>query len=80
MEAEVTLETRRGMFSGAFVADDWIDATAENFPGQPTLSGRLGFIGREAPMKVAEHYVGKQVPDFLRKRGASNPIRYSWTD
>lgn len=78
MEAEVILATRRGMILGAFVAHDWIDATAENFPGQPTLPGRLGFIGREAPKEVAQHYVGKQVPDFLRKRGAANPVRYSW--
>lgn len=78
MEAEVILATRRGMILGAFVADNWIDATADNFPGLPTLPGRLGFIGREAAQEVAKLYVGKQVPHFLRKRGASNPIRYSW--
>ncbi len=78
MEAEVILATQRGVILGAFVADDWLEATPENFPGQPPLPGRLGFVGREAPREVAELYVGKQVPDFLRKRGAANPVRYSW--
>jgi len=78
-QAEVILATVRGLIVGAFVADDWLDATAANFPGREDVPDRLGFIGREAPPEMQELYVGKRVPDEFRKRGAANPIKYSWT-
>lgn len=79
-EAEVILATERGLIIGAFVADEWLDATVENFPGMTEDSpGRLGFVGREAPPEVQALYVGRRVPDEFRKRGAANPIRYTWT-
>jgi len=79
MQAEVVLATQRGMIVGAFVADDWLPATAENFPGHPDAPGRLAFIGEEAPADIQELYVGKRVPDKYRKPGAANPIKYTWT-
>lgn len=79
MQAEVILATLRGLIVGAFVADDWLPATAENFPGHPDAPGRLAFIGRKAPSDIRELYVGKRVPDEYRKRGAANPIKYTWT-
>jgi hypothetical protein len=77
-QAEVILATRQGLIVGAFVADDWLDATAANFPGREDVSGRLGFVGREAPADIKALYVGKRVPDEYRKRGAANPIKYTW--
>jgi len=78
-QAEVILATLQGLIVGAFVADNWFDATGANFPGREDVPGRLGFVGREAPADIKELYVGKRVPDEYRKRGAANPIKYSWT-
>jgi hypothetical protein len=77
-EAEVILATMQGLIVGAFVADDWLDATSTNFPGREEAPGRLGFVGAEAPIDIRRHYVGKRVPDEYRKRGAANPIKYTW--
>ncbi len=79
MQAEVILATLRGLIVDAFVADDWLPATAVNFPGHEDAPGRLAFVGREAPAELRAEYVGKRVPDEYRKRGASNPIKYTWT-
>jgi len=35
VEAEVVLATLQGLIVGAFIADDWLEATPENFPGGP---------------------------------------------
>ena len=80
-EAEVILATMQGLIVGAFVADDWLEATAANFPGRAEgngVPGRFGFVGREAPDDIKKLYIGKRVPDSYRKRGAANPIKYSW--
>jgi hypothetical protein len=78
MQAEIILATLQGLIVGAFIADDWLDATAENFPGRVDMRGRLGFVGREAPQEIKNFYVNKSVPDEYRKRGAANPIKYTW--
>lgn len=78
MQAEVILATLQGLIVGAFIADDWLDATSENFPGRADMLGRLGFVGREAPQAIKSLYVNKSVPDEYRKRGAANPIKYTW--
>ena len=77
-QVEVILPTVQGLIVGAFVADDWLEATAANFPGREEVSGRLGFVGREASAEIRVLYVGKRVPDAYRKRGAANPIKYTW--
>jgi hypothetical protein len=79
MQAEVILATLRGLIVGAFIADDWLPATAADFPGHEDAPGRLAFLGREAPAELRAQYVGKRVPDEYRKRGAANPIKYTWT-
>lgn len=79
-QAEVILATLQGLIVGAFVADDWLEATAANFPGRADAApGRLGFVGHEAPANIKALYVGKRVPDEYRKRGAANPIKYTWS-
>lgn len=40
--------------------------------------GRFGFVGAEAPDDIKKLYIGKRVPDSYRKRGAANPIKYTW--
>lgn len=78
LKAEVILATMQGLVVGAFVADDWLPATSANFPGREDVPGRLGFVGREAPPEISQLYVGRRVPDEYRKRGAANPIKYTW--
>jgi hypothetical protein len=81
-QAEVILATVQGLIVGAFVAHDWLEATAENFPGLAEgdgVSGRFGFVGQEAPDAMKKLYIGKRLPDAYRKRGAANPIKYTWT-
>lgn len=78
MHAEVILATQQGLIIGAYVAEQWLPSTPENFPGFPAAEGRWGFVGREAPKEIVDLYLQKRVPDGMRKRGAANPIRYSW--
>ena len=75
-KAEVILATYQGEIKAAFIADEWLATTSENFPDRKTSPGRFGFIGREASPDIQKLYVGKRVPDELRKRGVANPIRY----
>jgi hypothetical protein len=77
-EADVILATVQGVIRGAFIADEWLEATSSNFPGRRDAPGRFGFNGREAPEHIAREYVGKRVPDEYRKKGAANPIKYAW--
>jgi len=77
-KAQVILATRQGLIVGAFIAHDWLEATAANFPGREDVPGRLGFVGQEAPADIRKLYVGKRVPDDYRKPGAANPIKYTW--
>ncbi|HLF77960.1 MAG TPA: hypothetical protein VJB57_10770 [Dehalococcoidia bacterium] len=77
-QAEVVLATVEGLIQGAFIAEQWLPGTPENFPGREEAPDRLGFVGREAPPEIWQRYVGKRVPNEYRKRGAANPIRYSW--
>lgn len=76
-KAEVVLATLQGIIKGVFIADEWLEATAANFPGRQDLPGRYGFKGSEAPDDMQRLYVGRRVPDEYRKRGAANPIKYA---
>ncbi len=79
-QAEVVLSIQQGLIVGSFIAHNWLDATSANFPGRVDAPGRLGFIGQEAPADIQALYMGKRVPDTYRKRGAANPIRYTWEE
>lgn len=76
--ADVVLATVQGLIVGAFVADQWLEATSLNFPSKENITGRYGFIGIKAPQEMQNLYVNKRIPDEYRKRGASNPIKYTW--
>jgi hypothetical protein len=77
-QAEVILATLQGMIVGAFVADAWLEATTENFPGRDPVPGRIGFVGSDAPDEIRRMYLGKRVPDEYRRPGAANPVKYTW--
>ena len=74
-KAQYVLAVVQGLIIGVFVADEWIPATAENFPGHDR-DGRWGFRGHEAPPEIARIYLRHRVPESMRKPGAANPIRY----
>ena len=78
IQAEVVLAVNKGLIIGAFIPEKWLAATPENFPGRNGLPDRLGFIGKDAPKSIRDAYVGKRIPDEYRKRGAANPIKYTW--
>jgi hypothetical protein len=42
------------------------------------MPGRFGFVGREADASIKSLYVDKRVPEEFRKKGAANPIKYTW--
>ncbi|MGR0279611.1 LEM-3-like GIY-YIG domain-containing protein [Marinomonas dokdonensis] len=77
-QAEVVLATVQGLIVGVFVAKEWLEAIPENFPGKEGVEGRYGFVGHEAQLELQKLYKGKRTPDEFRKRGASNPIKYTW--
>jgi uncharacterized protein len=77
-EAEVVLANRQGLIVEVFVPERWLEATDENFPGREDRPGRIGFEGDIAPPEIRQLYMRKRVPDEYRKRGAANPIRYTW--
>lgn len=87
-KAEIILATVQGIIKGVFKAEKWLEATEENFPNfrllnedneiSTTRKYRYGFIGKEVPLDLQKYYLGKRLPDIYRKKGASNPVKYSW--
>jgi hypothetical protein len=58
---------------------EWKEATIENFPEfNIDRPGRYGFYGIEADESIKKLYQRKRVPDEYRKKGAANPIKYSF--
>ena len=78
MKAEYVLAMQQGLVIGVFVPKQWLEATQEHFPGEETILGRYGFIGDEAPEAIQQLYLRARLPQHMRKRGAANPIRYSY--
>ncbi|ENI0009374.1 hypothetical protein ABXI02_002946 [Salmonella enterica] len=86
-KAEVILATVKGIVRGVYVADEWLKSTRENFPEisswdedeefEATQNSRFGFRGKVAPPAIAQLYLGKKIPEDLRKKGAMSPVRYS---
>jgi hypothetical protein len=78
-DAELVLAVKQGLIVGAFVPTKWLPATSENFPEFGESPGRVGFVGIEASAQLKAQYVNKRLPDEYRKKGAANPIKYTWT-
>lgn len=76
-EAELVLASEKGIIRAAYIPEKWLEATSLNFPGRADRPGRVGFIGKEAPIEVQNLYVGRRIPDEFRF-GTANPIRYTW--
>ena len=60
-------------------------ATTDNFPPMMHIPGRTenrdgrwGFEGIEAPKNIQDLYLRTRLPDSMRKKGAANPVRYSY--
>jgi len=77
-KAAFVLAVQQGLIIGAFTATQWLPATSLNFPGRPEVPGRWGFVGEEAEEPIRMKYVGRRMPDRFRRKGAANPVRYSW--
>ena len=77
-KAEVILTIYQGEIKAAFIADEWQEATTENFPDREPAPGRFGFIGREASFDIQELYVGKRIPDKYRRWGIASPCLYNY--
>lgn len=75
-KCDYVLAVAKGIIRGAFVVDEWLPATTENFPSREKVEGRYGFHGKEAPKEIKELYVGKRLPDGFTKKGAMYPVRY----
>lgn len=76
--AEIVCAVRFGIIVGVFVAEKWLPATPEHFPGREPVADRYGFIGAEASDTIRKMYIGKRLPDEFRKQGAANPIKYTY--
>ena len=76
--AEIVVAVCHGLIIAVFVAEEWLPATSENFPGREPVPNRYGFVGKDAPNPIWKMYVGKRIPDEYRKAGAANPIKYSY--
>lgn len=87
-KAKLVFAITQGIVRGVFIPTKWLPATEENFPnfrllGEETYTAtlrerRFGFIGEPASEFFLNKYLGKKIPDKFRKRGASNPVKYSW--
>jgi len=60
-KAELVLAVQQGLIIGVFVADQWLEATTENFPGTLPRPGRWGFIGHDAPEETAKLYLRRRL-------------------
>lgn len=78
-EAEYVLAVINGIVIGVFKPKVWLKTIKNNFPELINdIPNRYGFIGKEATEDIRELYIRKRIPDSLRKKGAANPIRYSY--
>ena len=83
-QADFILGCVQDICRGVFVADEWRQALAENFPHFQNLANRPGFeanrpdrhgfIGTEAPPEICGLYENKLLPE--KQQGGQNAIRY----
>ena len=70
----------QGMIVDVFQPEEWKIALAENFPqiDSEDRPKRMGFIGKRANQVILSQYLRKRVPLKYRKKGAANPVKYSF--
>lgn len=76
--ADIVVAVRLGIIIAVFQAEKWLPANSSNFPGRETNPGRYGFIGSEANDAMKIRYLGKRLPEKFQKKGAANPIKYTY--
>lgn len=78
-KAEYVLAVEKGLIVGVFTAHNWYLAVKQYFPEFTNHTDkRFGFIGHQANKEIQDLYLRKRIPEEYRKRGASNPIKYSY--
>ncbi len=79
-EVEFVFAVVQGIIVDVFQPEDWRPALAVNFPEINTEDrpNRIGFVGKRANQHILDFYLRKRVPSEYRKRGASNPVKYSF--
>lgn len=78
-KAEYVLAIEKGIIIGVFKPLQWHLARKQYFPEfEDHTNKRYGFIGEEAMEDIRSLYIGKRIPDEFRKKGAANPIKYSY--
>jgi len=78
-EVEYVLGVVQGIVVGVFKPEIWKTASINNFPEfNMDRPKRLAFIGSEAENEIVNMYIRKRIPDEFRKKGAANPIKYSF--
>lgn len=77
-ESDFVLALQQGLVIGVFKPIEWLEATELNFPGREDRPGRWGFVGEEARDDIKKLYLRTRLPDSMRKKGAANPVRYSY--
>lgn len=78
-DVEYVLAVAQGIIIGAFEPIQWKKATLANFPEfNEDVPSRMGFVGVEAKREILDQYLRKRIPDKYRKRGAANPVKYSF--
>lgn len=80
-EVEYVLAVIQGIIVDVFKPTEWKIALTKNFPefnnfdDQPK---RMGFVGVQAEQDILNQYLRKRVPSKYRKKGAANPVKYSF--
>ncbi|MDR7371079.1 LEM-3-like GIY-YIG domain-containing protein [Flavobacterium aquidurense] len=72
-KAEYVLAVEKGIIVGIFTAENWYLAELTN-----QTTKRYAFNGQQAPLDIQGLYLRKRIPEEYRKKGASNPIKYSY--
>ena len=72
-KAKYVLAVRNGLVVGVFKPEKWLKIPV----GEDRLE-RWGFEGIEAPDDIKKLYMETRLPASMRKKGATNPVRYSY--
>ncbi len=79
-EVEYVFAVVQGVIIDVFKPLEWKIALAKNFPELNTEDRpkRIGFVGVKADQVVLTKYLRKRIPSKYRKKGAANPVKYSF--